>query len=157
MYSCGIGRIIFRTVCLSLFLRESDIFRREIIQGFYLGELLRKAKTLKSGRPLAQMVSLSTWETWRPAEERPRHIILKHNHPLTSEPHFPFLLRFIFHSFVLQRSPLDGPLIAYGVYFSSTFHRVSPGSTERSKSPLAVWNNVFLDLEIESLFTELDR
>lgn len=50
-----------RSFCLHLSLRESDIFfyRWEIIQGFYLGELLRKAKRLKSGRPLAQMVSLS--------------------------------------------------------------------------------------------------
>lgn len=109
MYCCGIGRIIFRTVCLSLFLRESDIFRREIIQGFYLGELLHKAKTLKSGRPLAQMVSLSTWETWRPAEERPRHIIHQHNLPLTSEPHLLFLPSFIFHFIALERSSPDGP------------------------------------------------
>lgn len=52
---------MFRSFCLSLFLRESDIIFSvtEIIQGFYLGELLRKAKRLKSGTPLAQMVSLS--------------------------------------------------------------------------------------------------
>lgn len=108
MYSCGKGRIMFRTFCLSLFLRESDIFRWEIIQDFYLGELLRKAKTLKSGRPLAQTVSLSTWETWRPAEKRPRHIILKHNHLLRSEPHFHLLLCLIFH-FIFKRSLVDGP------------------------------------------------
>lgn len=36
---------------------KAIFFRREI-RGFYLGELLHKSKTLKSGRPLAQMVSL---------------------------------------------------------------------------------------------------
>lgn len=62
---------LFRTFCLSLFLRESDIFFfffDRIIRGFYLGELLRKAKTLKSGRPLAQMgfsVDLGAVETCR--------------------------------------------------------------------------------------------
>lgn len=79
---------MFGTCCLTLFLRESDIFRREI-RGFYLGELLHKAKTLKSGRPLAQMVSQSTYETWRPTEERPRHIIFKHNHTTQLRASFP--------------------------------------------------------------------
>lgn len=137
---------------LSLFPRESDIFRWEIIQGFYLGELLRKAKTLKSGRPLAQMVSLSTWETWRPAEKRPRHIIFKHNHPLRSEPHFHFLLCFIFHFIILKRSLLDGPNSLQCLFFLHI-------SQSKPRRPLSCrkYDNVFLDLEIESLFTELDR
>lgn len=120
MYSCGKGRIMFRTFCLSLFLRESDIFRWELIQGFYLGELLRKAKRLKSGRPLAQKVSLSLWETWRPAEKRPRHIIFKHSHPLTTESRFRLLLSFTFVTFTRS---LDGSY--NNVCFSFTFHRAS--------------------------------
>lgn len=54
-----------------LFLRESDIFWWEIIQGFYLGELLRKAKALKASYRVSEAADpdgqLSTWETWRPA------------------------------------------------------------------------------------------
>lgn len=116
--------------CLSLFPRESDIFRWEMIQGFYLGELLRKAKTLKSGRPLAQMVSLSTWETWRPAEKRPRHIIFTHNHLLISiSPSVSFLTR------SPSRDPHRTDLIAHAC---SRFHNTSPGGAELCKPPLAV-------------------
>lgn len=96
LYNCILvakDRFMFRSFCLSLFLRESYIIFffflwREIIQGFYLGELLRKAKRLKSGMPLAQMVSLSVWEMRRPTERSSRHITLKHSRPLTTESSF---------------------------------------------------------------------
>lgn len=66
MSFCGKGHTIFFWCLLFwLFLRESVIFRLEIIRGFYLGELLRKAKTLKSGRPLAQMVGRGGLEAHR--------------------------------------------------------------------------------------------
>lgn len=114
-------RIMFGTVFSPpffrvLFQRESDIFRWEVIQGFYLGELLRKDETLKSGRPPAQMVSLSTWETWRPAEKRPRHIIITHNHLLISiSSSVSFLTR------SLSRDPYWTDLISHNV------HSVEPG------------------------------
>lgn len=123
-------------VCV-LFLRESDQFLfgfflwREIIQGFYLGELLRKAKRLKSGMPLAQMVSLTMWETLRPTETSSRHITLKRRRPLTTESSF-----YISIFFSLQLSGLF-------------HHRMDLTATFPSL------DHVFLDLQLEA-FTWLD-
>lgn len=112
---------MFRSFCLSLFLRESDIIFflwREIIQGFYLGELLRKAKRLKSGTPLAQMVSLSFWETRRPAERSSRHITLTHSRPLTTESSF--------YIFFLQLSGLSHHRMDLIATFPSLYHISGP-------------------------------
>lgn len=82
------------------------------------------------------MVSLSTWEIWRPAEKRPWHITFRANHPLRascpSPPHFH-----IFFFFLLLASPrslLDGPDRSQCYFFLSTFHIVR-WTSESCSSP----------------------